>query len=81
MHLKDSIEPRIEAMDAFRKVRATKALVDNALLFKELPDKVKEEVDDLKSDLEQVHKYVKVLLEEQEQLKEKAKIVVDKKLK
>lgn len=63
MDLKDSIEPRIEAMDAFRKVRATKALVDNALLFKNLPDKVKEEVDDMKSDLIQVQKYVKVLQE------------------
>jgi len=51
-------------MSAFQKVRSGKALVDNALIFNKLPDRVKEEVDDLKDDLKLLQKYCKSLVDD-----------------
>lgn len=62
-------------MNPFQKVRAVKALLDNALAFSKLPDKVKEEVDDLNDDLTQLQKYSKALVENENEWKAKAKLV------
>lgn len=68
-------------MNGFQKLKCAKALVDNTLKFNKLPDVVKEEVDDLKDDLKLLQKYTKTLVDEQDALMAKAKLVVDKKLK